>query len=215
MAVWLYRIGHDWGFAPNPFFNVCTLACCKADIRRSAQEGDYVFGVGGAKSKRLGRAIFWMKVDRIMSMNDYWRAKEFQRKKAAPNGPLKRWVGDNIYHRGQQKGYIQEDSFHALDGGAENSRTLKSDTARPGAGDHVLIGDEFTYWGGDGPPVPGHLRRFITENRNCEKRSDPAEIAVFEAWIDTLPKGRIGWPTEWNYQDPRFFKPPPLVLNAA
>ena len=215
MSVWTYRLGHDWGFAPNPFFGVCTLACCKSNIRQYAKEDDYVFGVGGADSKRPNRAIFWMKIDRIMSMDDYWHAAEFQRKKPAPNAPLKRWVGDNIYHHDETGRYVQDDSFHALSGGFVNADTLNSDTGRAGHRDRVLIGSEFTYWGGDGPMVPDHLRQFICENRDREKRTNLQEVAAFVDWINALPRGRVGWPTEWNYQDPRFFKPPPLVLNAA
>lgn len=215
MSVWTYRLGHDWGFAPNPFFGVCTLACCKSNIRQSAREGDFVFGVGGVDSKRPNRAIFWMKVDRILTMDQYWEAAEFQYKKAAPNGTLKRWVGDNIYRRDETGRYIQENSFHALPGGYENADTLNSDTGRKGDRDKVLIGREFTYWGGDGPMVPPHLQRFICENRDREKRTSPEEISAFVDWINTVERGRVGWPTEWAHQDPKFFRLPQSVLNAA
>ena len=32
-----YIVRHDSGFSPNPFGGVCTLACCKPAIRRSAE----------------------------------------------------------------------------------------------------------------------------------------------------------------------------------
>lgn len=207
MAVWTYKLGHDWGFAPNPFFGVCTLACCKSNIRQPAKVGEYVFGTGSDKSKRAGRAIFWMKIDRIMKMEDYWKAEEFQRKKPVSNGPLKRWVGDNVYRRNDETGlYTQAVSFHALPDGVANRETLVSDTGKAGHRDKVLIGSEYTYWGGDGPLVPDHLQGFICTNRDREKRTDPAEVTAFLEWIGQVPRGLVGLPTEWTYQDRRFFR---------
>ena len=46
MTLYSYTIAIDTGFAPNPFNGFCTLACCKPGIRRTAQDGDYVVGIG-------------------------------------------------------------------------------------------------------------------------------------------------------------------------
>jgi hypothetical protein len=55
-----YVIAEDWGFAPNPFFGVLTLNCCKPQIRQQAEVGDWVaantaadFPGGGACSSTL------------------------------------------------------------------------------------------------------------------------------------------------------------------
>ena len=45
--LFVYVIARDFGFAPNPFHGVCTLATCKPGIRRSAKVGDWILGVGG------------------------------------------------------------------------------------------------------------------------------------------------------------------------
>src|SRR5712671_5339411 len=34
MRLYSYVVARDFGFAPNPFFGVCTLATCKPDIRK-------------------------------------------------------------------------------------------------------------------------------------------------------------------------------------
>jgi len=49
-----YVIREDTGLAPNPFYGVCTLNCCKPDIRRTAEVGDWVAGLVG--SNQRGRA---------------------------------------------------------------------------------------------------------------------------------------------------------------
>jgi len=38
MKVYSYIVAYDSGFAPNPFHGICTLACCKPTIRRTAHE---------------------------------------------------------------------------------------------------------------------------------------------------------------------------------
>lgn len=45
MKVHSYIGAHDFGFASNPFHGVCTLACCKPDIRQVAHVGDLVIGM--------------------------------------------------------------------------------------------------------------------------------------------------------------------------
>ena len=35
MHCFRYRMDHDYGFAPNPFWGTLTLATCKAQIRKS------------------------------------------------------------------------------------------------------------------------------------------------------------------------------------
>jgi hypothetical protein len=49
-------VARDYGFAPNPFFGVCTLATCKPKIRKAAAIGDWVVGTGSSRlmKKKLG-----------------------------------------------------------------------------------------------------------------------------------------------------------------
>ena len=58
MRLFSYVVAHDTGFSPNPFFGYCTLACCKPVIRRSAQAGDWVVGLGRT-SLGGSAAEFW------------------------------------------------------------------------------------------------------------------------------------------------------------
>lgn len=46
MRLFSYCIPVDDGAAPNPFWGVCTLTICKSKIRRVAEIGDWVVGVG-------------------------------------------------------------------------------------------------------------------------------------------------------------------------
>ena len=46
VKVYSYVMTHDYGFAPNPHGEYCTLACCKPRIRSSAGVDDLVIGTG-------------------------------------------------------------------------------------------------------------------------------------------------------------------------
>ena len=58
-----YVIREDTGLAPNAFYGVCTLNCCKPDIRRTAEVGDWVAGfVGSNHPADRDRLVYAMRV---------------------------------------------------------------------------------------------------------------------------------------------------------
>lgn len=147
--VYIYVVDRDFGFAPNPFHGVCTLATCKPGIRRSAQVDDWVIGVGGQRLRATGRCVFGMRVDETLSFNAYWSAAEFQKKKPVRNGSRTMLVGDNIYHR-ENGSWIQADSHHSNPDGSANMINVRNDTSA----DSVLISRHFYYFGANAPAIP-------------------------------------------------------------
>lgn len=78
--VYSYIVSHDSGFAPNPFHDYCTIACCKPVIRRNACVGDWIIGLS---PKKYGNEIVCaMRVTEKLSSSEYWKDKRFQRKRA-------------------------------------------------------------------------------------------------------------------------------------
>ena len=51
-----YVITEDGGFAPNPFHGVLTLNCCKPEIRKQAEVGDWVAGNTAANFRERRKA---------------------------------------------------------------------------------------------------------------------------------------------------------------
>jgi hypothetical protein len=149
--VYVYVVARDFGFAPNPFHGICTLATCKPTIRRVAVLGDWVIGMGGSKLKATGRCIFAMQVTRSMTFSEYWANPDFKRKRPSRNGSRKAMVGDNIYH---QEGYPctwrQADSHHSRPDGSADPYNMSHDTST----DRVLLSDRFIYFGENAPRVP-------------------------------------------------------------
>jgi hypothetical protein len=159
--LYVYPITRDFGFAPNPFHGICTLATCKPKIRKGAREGDWIIGVGGSSLKAVARkCIFMMKVSEKMSFQNYWDDPRFVRKRPARNGSRIQMLGDNIYHQDKDGGWLQEDSHHSNQDGSPNLSNVRRDTQTT---DQVLISEFFFYFGSDAIDVDldsiGHHRR--------------------------------------------------------
>ncbi len=198
MTLYCYVVARDYGFAPNPFFGVCTLATCKPIIRKHAQIGDWVVGIG---SKRYGlgrRLVYAMRVSETLSYDQYWSAPRFGQKRPNLHGSLKQAYGDNIYHHhSKSKEWVQEDSHHSHPGGRPNRANIEHDTQAP----RVLVATEFTYWGAKGPKIPTEFLRG-KENVSCGQghkcRFSPAFVESFVSWIQSLGmRGYVSPPKEF------------------
>lgn len=74
--IYFYKMTADNGGAPCVHEGMLSLAICKPEIRRTAQEGDLIFGFGG---KRLGgRLIYAAFVTEKPKVGEYYRRKRFQ-----------------------------------------------------------------------------------------------------------------------------------------
>src|ERR1019366_10139671 len=97
--VYSYVLAFDAGFAPNPFFGYCTLACCKSGIRRKAKEGDWIVGLTPRAKGEGNNIVYFMEVEKLLTFDQYWNNSRFRQKR--PDVDVKagraRRSGDNIY----------------------------------------------------------------------------------------------------------------------
>ena len=202
-----YIVDHDIGFAPNPFFGICTLATCKPEIRWHAEKGEWVVGVGSIADGIRGRMVFAMKVVEALSFDEYWNDERFQVKKPNFCGSLKQAQGDNIYH-GQNGEWVQERSRHTHPSPTMTAKHKARDTKR----DRVLISNRFVYYGADAVVLPADLKdkngyRLCLDGTGTPKGGlqraryfdDPALTARFERWLEDSGRwGCVGEPCEWR-----------------
>jgi hypothetical protein len=50
MILYSYCLRYDDRAAPNPYHGICTLVICKPAIRRTANVGDWIIGLGSVSS---------------------------------------------------------------------------------------------------------------------------------------------------------------------
>jgi hypothetical protein len=111
MKIYSYVVDHDDGYAPNPYFGMCTLCRCKfskkaeetqgqrgrKNIVELAEKGDWVIGTGGesGRSAGHGKLIYAMRVDEKLSREEYYKDSRFAEKKPVKNGVYEKTQGDN------------------------------------------------------------------------------------------------------------------------
>jgi hypothetical protein len=195
--IYTYVIEHDLGFAPNPFHGICTLACCKPRIRKYAKKGDYVIGTAAADTKKRGHMIYWMRISKIITFDDYWKDPKFLIKRPDMWAGRMYRYGDNIYYPDAVTAkYHAVDSFHSEEHGGASPANLKRDT---GTTTRVLLGDDFAYWGSDGPKIPKSLEDFVVETQGHKCRFAAERVTDFLAWLNTVSgRGLMGKPAHWR-----------------
>jgi hypothetical protein len=89
----------------------------------------------------------------------------------------------DIYHRAHPAGpWLQADSRQSRLDVVANELNVQRDM---GTTDRVLLSDNFTYWGGDGPAIPTRLSNFIHRARSYKSSFTEKEIAKLVAWVQS------------------------------
>jgi len=194
MRVFVYVVARDFGFAPNPFHGVCSLATCKPKIRNSAEVGDWIVGIGAAGNGTRGKIIYAMCVDEILTYNEYWCDERFQQKRPYLPGSLISRYGDNIYFQQPDRMWLQAESHHSLEGGRLNSENRDRDTSSQ----NVLLGKKYWYFGAECPQIPQKLRVFDSVNRGYKCNFPEEVVSDCVNFFETgYRQGCHGDPVDW------------------
>ena len=193
MKYYSYVVARDFGFAPNPFGQHCTLATCKHKIRKNASQDDWIFGI--TRKGKGNRLVFAMKVNRKITFDEYWNSPEFQYKKPVLNGSLKQMYGDNIYHFDKKTNkWLQADSHHSLDNGEINYENLNRDTS----GEYVLISKEFYYFGKENIEIPLALKTKFSVGRGHKYVKEEAAKELINWLSENYENGFHGDPISFT-----------------
>jgi hypothetical protein len=180
LKYYTYKVSRDYGFAPNPFNGVCTLATCKPLIRKHAEVGHYIIGLGSKQMKNDNTIVYAMQVDAIMSFNEYFDDPRFQSKKPRMNGSKKALRGDNIYYKDSENEWNQLHSHHSYPGGSTNTINLKTDTSA----DRVLISYNYRYFGKCAIPIPDEFMNHVyKKTQGCKLIKD---VDIAEKFIEYI-----------------------------
>ena len=182
-----YVVAYDSGFAPNPFNGFCTLATCKPAIREHANIGDWIIGTGSDRKgvRRGGFLVYAMRVEEVLSFQNYWADPRFLKKRPNLFGSYRMACGDNIYSpKPNGNGFDQLNSYHSQSDGSPCQKHIKRDTSV----NRVLISKNFAYFGAEGPKIPKLLRDagIVLKGRGRRKIADDTIIEYFETWFAGL-----------------------------
>lgn len=183
------------------FWGGMTLATCKGSIRSSSnlEIGDWVIATGGrVLNKYIGHLIFAMKVEKIITFDEYWNNPDFQCKKPVFNGSVMQMYGDNVYHTNPQtKEVIQERCAHTVEG--KNPKDT-GQYRRDIRGKNVLISRNFYYFGANAPELPDEFKHMASTVRNMEcNHVDEETVKKFADWLQSNYKvGIHGDPINWK-----------------
>ena len=166
----------DNGGAPNPWFNVCTLAICKPKIRKHAQIGDYIVGFGSKNDYSIDKSdhiIYIMKVTQKLTYHQYYQFCQNNLKNKIPNSRNK--LGDCIYFLKNKKYNQIKNQYH------DNSCYSKDISS-----DYVLLSDDFLYFGRESIKVKNSLRNIIIKYQGHKSISNQPYLQEFEEWFIDL-----------------------------
>jgi hypothetical protein len=200
MKLYSYIVKHDTGFAPNPFFGYCTLACCKPKIRQKAEKGDWVVGL---TPKAAGnRIVYFMRVDEVMeSFSDYWSDRRFRAKKPTYTGGLRKKCGDNIYEPQASGGGYRQLRSMLSNGDSEDEENKAHDLG----GKRILVSETFAYFGSKALPLPTRFQSLIVQRGHRSRFSDDLK-AEFIRFAGSIGFGVHGAPRRWPDGDDSWMK---------
>lgn len=177
MNLYTYVVADDTGFAPHPFGDYCTLACCKPVIRRTAKPGDWIVGIGSVNNVGNDKIIYVMEVTEKITFNEYYKDNRFQNRI------------DNIYQKHQDEWVQKTNPYHGKDDIEHDTKT-----------EYVLISDNYFYFGKKAVQIPEEFRNFIKGGRGHRKTYSPEFIQELIRWIkNNYSQGIHSMPS--NYHD--------------
>lgn len=175
-----YVVKIDSGFAPNPFWGYCTLACCKPKIRALGGAGDWIIGTGASGNVGHNKLIYAMKVTEKLTFDAYYI--RFPKKR--PSRGILKMRGDNIYYKDALKRFDVLPVHHT-----EEHRKRDLDGAC------VLVSDYFFYFGRNAVTLPSQYHTLIKSGSGHKSRFTEDVIAAFTTWLtSTFTTGVNGLP---------------------
>jgi hypothetical protein len=167
MTLFSYTVRYDYGSAPNPFWDLCTLTICKPVVRRNAGVGDWIAGLRGDS------LVYAMRVTDVKTLAEYDQYCRTQLQAKIPKWHSRNYrlrVGDCIY---------DYSSFPPLQRpGIHQEENVQSDLS----GLNAPLSNDFYYFGSKPIPLPSNLRKIVHKRGHKSQANDPYK-AKFVRWI--------------------------------
>lgn len=211
MRLFSYKMSHDTGFAPNPFWGSLTLATCKPKIREKKDKGDWIAGFTSADlcGHAVGaeRLVFLMQVSRKLPIAEYFCDPDFSVKIPSERSHLHA-CGDNIYRPRRSNAtapthfdQLKNDNHYDQVGACVVGKSRAHDVS----GRNVLVADRFVYFGATALAVPAEARPQIPrgQSSNGSRTHDEQRARRFIEYVFSVAQGErvVGPPHRWPAGD--------------
>jgi hypothetical protein len=175
MKLYSYIVVSDYGFAPNPFQGMCTLAACTPNhIGIKAKKDDWI--VGFEDARRGHNLLYAMRIEQVLHFNDYHSKEEFQAKIPRKSDDWRDLCGDNLYFLDESGKWDRVEShFH------KKWELFAKDTKHP----HVFIAKHFYYFGDQSIESPQKFKSLIFARQGCKSKHDPDVVGGFISWLES------------------------------
>ena len=177
------------------------MACCKPDIRKSADMGDWIVGTSSKTEHKTGtHLVFVMKVSEPpLTFAEYSTDLRFKMK--VPRFGLLEQRGDNIYHQDEKGAFHQRvPSYHSM--GWKLGEKWKEDEDNMEwdlGGKNVLVaGPEDFWYFGRSLEIPETFRWIIWGRRKHFCQFPPNKVEEFVQWIRGMKPGVNGDPFDFH-----------------
>jgi hypothetical protein len=99
--IYFYKLTADNGGAPCVRYGLLSLAICKPMIRKTAKEGDLIFGFAANSLHRDNRLLYVARVTKKLCDGDYYKDSRYVRRRDCvyrPSGTRYVWKKNSAYH---------------------------------------------------------------------------------------------------------------------
>ncbi|WP_244951718.1 hypothetical protein [Pseudoalteromonas luteoviolacea] len=173
-----YVVANDYGFAPNPYGGVLTLATCKPVIRRTARVGDIIVGLGSKRTVGNDKLVYAGIISEIVTMKEYGESERFANKR-----PENMKSGDCIYYWDESGINLRPNPIHS-----------NSDIATDTNGKNVLVCEEFWYFGSRAIEIPPTILDFVKVIRGHRKIQEGDNASALQSYLYNFKIGIDGEP---------------------
>jgi len=190
--VCFYIMRKDTGFAPNPFFNWCTLLGCAPNYANAKlSPGDHIAGF--FRSGEPPRLVYVMEVSEKFDYNKYYEDRRFEQKKPRRDRTWRERAGNNIYFLNSSGKHMQDQNacYHT------DAAKVEQDLKHP----LVFAGTNFAYFGEkaetcDALLLPERFHWCLPQRAIKYLTDDCQDYEPFVRWAFSYGRGIIGLPRD-------------------
>lgn len=189
--LYTYIVTHDTGFAPNPFFQWCTLAVSTPNhMHAKANKGDWIAGF--FQRENAYQLLYVMEIEQRLKLDEYFNHPDFQCKKPDLQGTREQKCGDNFYSHENGIWLQHPTQYH------RGETHKKKDTHH---NPPVFTARKYWYFGKNAVDLPHEFKTLIGTQSIQVNHPVPEKVLAFKYWVEGYKTGMYAYPRDFDDSD--------------